>query len=118
MGENENFDHRLDQALKREEINTPAAPESDAAERSALAHGMRIGIEFASGPLVGAGIGYGLDYVCGTLPLFLIIFLLLGFGAGMLNIYRYVNNIPEGIGINRENGLTKQVKKPTHTPTD
>ena len=53
--------------------------------------GYRLASEFVAGTLVGGLIGYGLDYVAGTLPLFLIIFLLLGFGAGILNMSRAAN---------------------------
>jgi len=50
--------------------------------------------EFVAGVLVGALVGYGLDYVFHTLPLFLIIFLLAGFGAGIVNMSRAGNRIP------------------------
>jgi ATP synthase protein I len=53
--------------------------------------GYRLASEFVAGVLVGGLIGYGLDYLTGTLPLFLIVFLLLGFGAGILNMSRAAN---------------------------
>ena len=53
--------------------------------------GYRLASEFVAGVLVGGLIGYGLDYLVGTLPLFLIVFLLLGFGAGLLNMSRAAN---------------------------
>lgn len=56
--------------------------------------GYRLATEFVAGVLVGALIGYGIDYVAGTLPLFLIVFLLLGFGAGILNMSRAANRTP------------------------
>ena len=43
----------------------------------------RMIIELVTGMLLGMGIGYGLDAVFGTLPLFLVIFSLLGFAAGI-----------------------------------
>lgn len=43
----------------------------------------RMVIELVSGMLLGLSIGYGLDYVFGTLPVFLVIFVLLGFAAGV-----------------------------------
>jgi ATP synthase protein I len=43
----------------------------------------RMVIELVSGMLLGLSIGYGLDYVFGTLPVFLIIFALLGFAGGV-----------------------------------
>jgi ATP synthase protein I len=53
--------------------------------------GYRLASEFVAGTLVGGLLGYGLDYALGTLPLFLIVFLLLGFGAGILNMSRAAN---------------------------
>jgi ATP synthase protein I len=43
----------------------------------------RMIIELVTGMLLGMGIGYGLDAVFGMLPLFLVIFSLLGFAAGI-----------------------------------
>ena len=43
----------------------------------------RMVIELVSGMLLGLAIGYGLDRVFGTLPVFLLIFGLLGFVAGV-----------------------------------
>ncbi|MBG1233340.1 AtpZ/AtpI family protein [Aestuariivirga litoralis] len=56
--------------------------------------GYRLVSEFVAGILVGAAIGYGLDRLFNTLPLFLIIFLLAGFGAGMVNMSRAANRTP------------------------
>ncbi len=43
----------------------------------------RMVIELVTGMLLGTGIGYGLDVLFGTLPIFLIIFSLFGFAAGI-----------------------------------
>jgi ATP synthase protein I len=43
----------------------------------------RMIIELVTGMLLGMGIGYGLDAIFGTLPLFLVIFSLVGFAAGI-----------------------------------
>jgi ATP synthase protein I len=40
-------------------------------------------IELVTGLLIGFGIGWGLDWVFGTRPVFLVLFTLLGFGAGV-----------------------------------
>jgi ATP synthase protein I len=50
--------------------------------------GYRLASEFVAGVLVGGLVGYGVDYLLGTIPLFLIMFLLFGFGAGILNMAR------------------------------
>jgi ATP synthase protein I len=50
---------------------------------SAASQGWRMVIELVSGLGVGFAIGYGLDALFGTLPLFLVVFTLLGFAAGV-----------------------------------
>lgn len=47
-----------------------------------------IGLHMVSGPLVGVAIGYGLDAWLGTGPWCKLVFLLVGIGAGFLNVYR------------------------------
>jgi ATP synthase protein I len=80
---------RIDAEKKdRVEASKPQASYQGASDYS---KGYRLASEFVAGVLVGGLIGYGVDYVAGTLPLFLIIFLLLGFGAGILNMSRAAN---------------------------
>ncbi|MDP3262612.1 MAG: AtpZ/AtpI family protein [Tabrizicola sp.] len=43
----------------------------------------RMVIELVTGMLLGTAIGYGLDVLFGTLPVFLVIFSLFGFAAGV-----------------------------------
>lgn len=43
----------------------------------------RMVIELVTGMLLGLAIGYGLDRLFGTAPIFLIVFVLLGFAAGI-----------------------------------
>lgn len=55
---------------------------------SGYAQAMKLSSEFIAGVLVGAGIGWVADQWLGTTPIGLIIFLLLGFAAGVLNVLR------------------------------
>lgn len=50
--------------------------------------GMRLGSEFIAAVLVGAGIGYLLDLWLSTSPWLLLVMLLVGFAAGVLNVVR------------------------------
>jgi ATP synthase protein I len=61
---------------------------SAGSDPSALARGFRLSAEFVAGILVGAGIGWLLDRGLGTSPWGMIVFLLLGFAAGVLNMMR------------------------------
>jgi len=54
---------------------------------------LRVSSEFAAGIIVGAGLGWVLDYWAGTSPLGLIILLLLGFAAGVLNVLRALGKV-------------------------
>ena len=58
------------------------------AARSDLARGLKLSSEFIAGVLVGALLGYLIDRLAGTSPFGLIVFLLLGFAAGILNVLR------------------------------
>jgi ATP synthase protein I len=55
---------------------------------SAIARGFRLSVELVAGVLVGAGIGWLLDWWLGISPWGMIVFLLLGFAAGVLNVMR------------------------------
>ena len=68
-------------------------PENDigprqTADPSAIARGFRLSTELVAGVLVGAVIGWLLDRWLGISPWGLIVFLLLGFAAGVLNVMR------------------------------
>ena len=59
-----------------------------AATASGYARGFRLSSELVAGVVVGAGIGWLLDRWLGISPWGLIVFLLLGFAAGVLNVMR------------------------------
>jgi len=55
----------------------------------------RLGSEFVAAVLVGGGLGYLIDRLLGTLPFGLIILLLAGFAAGILNMARAAGRMPK-----------------------
>lgn len=57
---------------------------------------MKLSSEFIAGVGVGAGLGWVIDKLAGTSPWGLIVFLLLGFGAGVLNVMRSAGMVAEG----------------------
>ena len=79
---------RLSQALSDE--RKAREPVSRQRNSGAAGYGqaLRMSSEFAAAVLVGAILGWGLDVVAGTSPFGLVVFLLLGFAAGVLNVIR------------------------------
>ena len=69
-----------------------AKPEPQEVSRSSglggMGYALRLSSEFIAAVAVGAGIGGTIDYFAGTSPWGLVIFLLLGFVAGVLNVMR------------------------------
>ena len=53
----------------------------------------RMVIELVAGLGIGFGIGYGLDSLFGTLPIFLVLFTLLGLAAGVKTMLRSAQEI-------------------------
>ncbi len=65
------------------------------ADASGFARGFRLSSELVAGVLVGAVIGWALDRFLGITPWGLIVFVLLGFAAGVLNVMRGAGIVPE-----------------------
>jgi len=53
----------------------------------------RMVIELVAGLLIGFGMGYGLDWLLGTLPIFLVLFTLLGLAAGVKTMLRSAQEV-------------------------
>lgn len=83
-----------DRLRRLEERIEAARGERDGASRRRRSHagaselGWRMVTELVTGMALGLAIGYGLDGLFGTLPLFLVVFALLGFAAGVRTMLR------------------------------
>jgi ATP synthase protein I len=100
----------LDERRKRLSADLAGRKAEDAAEakrdaqseesRKGMALGLKISSEFISAVAVGGILGYLLDRFAGTSPWGMIILVLLGFGAGVLNVLRSVGMVaqPPGLG--------------------
>ena len=60
-----------------------------------FAEAMKVSSEFIAGILVGGLLGWVIDYWAGTTPFGLVVFLLLGFVAGILNVLRATGKVSE-----------------------
>ena len=83
---------RLAQVSRPSENDSGPRPTADV---SALARGFRLSTELVAGVVVGALIGWLLDRWLGISPWGLIVFLLLGFTAGVLNVMRVAGIAPD-----------------------
>jgi ATP synthase protein I len=86
-----NLNQRLSKIRDDRKIQTDqSGNEQDTAQAkaSAMAMGLRLSSELVAGVLVGAALGWGFDRLLSTSPWGLIVFLLLGFIAGVINVMR------------------------------
>ena len=60
-----------------------------------MARGFRLSSELIAGVVVGAVIGWGFDRLLSTSPWGLIVFFLLGFAAGVVNVMRSAGVAPD-----------------------
>src|SRR3954447_19575920 len=92
-GEDEpTFEERLKAARSRQGLDTPPSISGqgtgDLGGMSPWGIGLRVGVELVSALVVAVAIGYGLDYLFGTKPILIAVFVLLGGAAGVLNVWR------------------------------
>ena len=82
------LDQRI-QAAKNVENEGPKLAEHHSGAQLAW----RMVIELVAGIAIGFGIGYGLDSLFGTMPIFLVLFILLGFTAGVKTMLRSAQEV-------------------------
>ena len=93
------LEHRLSEIRDSRKIRTDQLGSGGGAARaSAMALGFRLSSELVAGVAVGAGIGWGFDRLLSTSPFGLIVFLLLGFTAGVVNVVRSAGVAPDRTG--------------------
>lgn len=80
-------------AARRPEKSTGESAKSNGS--AGFGNALRLSSEFIAGIVVGAALGWFIDRAADTSPWGLIIFLLLGFGAGILNVLRSAGLIAE-----------------------
>lgn len=92
VNEDDDLNARRESLSKRIAAHEAAEAAKTEKQRQSAAAGyaaaFRLSTEFISAILVGAAIGYGLDYLLGSTPWLTIVFFMLGFVAGVLNVLR------------------------------
>ena len=74
------FSNRLEQKLKKTKTNNN--------KNNGYSIGLKISLDLISSIIVGALIGYGLDNIFSTKPVFFIIFLVLGIITGFYSLFK------------------------------
>jgi ATP synthase protein I len=93
----ENRRATLEQRLaeKRDQADRERGDEPSG-DKTGIALAVKLSSEFIAGVVVGAGLGWGIDQIAGTKPWGMIIFLFLGFLAGVLNVMRATGAVSQG----------------------
>ena len=79
---------------KIESAKAAQRPQSKVEDHHSQAHaGWRMVTELVAGLVIGLCIGFGLDSLFGTLPIFLVLFVLLGFAAGVKTMLRSAQDL-------------------------
>ena len=79
------FSDRLEQKLKK--------PKTNHYKNNGYSIGLKISLDLMSSIIVGALIGYGLDKIFLTKPVFFIIFLVLGIITGFYSLFKTVKKL-------------------------
>ncbi|HRO14660.1 MAG TPA: AtpZ/AtpI family protein [Paracoccus sp. (in: a-proteobacteria)] len=77
------LEQRLAEQRLDDRLRTPGADKFAHANQA-----WRMVVELVAGLAIGFGFGYGLDWLLGTTPIMLVIFILLGFAAGVKTMLR------------------------------
>jgi len=78
---------RLDKVKSQRDADAEAELDAEMRGRG-MAYGMRMAAELVGAVIVGGLIGVGLDWLLGTKPWLFLLFFVLGFAAGVLNVVR------------------------------
>jgi len=92
------LEHRLSKVRGSRNIRTDqsgAEGGNGSARASAMAMGFRLSSELIAGVAVGALLGWGFDRLLSTSPFGLIVFVLVGFTAGVVNVIRSAGVAPD-----------------------
>lgn len=91
--ENDRMQHLEDRLKAAKAAQEPAPSKEDHHAMANMA--WRMVIELVAGIAIGFGIGYSLDWLFGTMPIFLILFIGLGLAAGIKTMMRTAQEVQE-----------------------
>ena len=84
---------RIASAKRDQAVEAQQAAARTSGSSTNMGRAIRLGSEFIAAILVGTGIGFIADKVLGTQPWIMLVMLLVGFAAGILNVTRAVGEM-------------------------
>ena len=93
---------RLREARGKTEDVSPESEDKNQPAANALSLAFRVGVELISALAIGVAIGWLLDQWLDTRPWLMLVFIFLGGGAGILNVYRMARGFGYAVGYQRE----------------
>ena len=93
---------RLREARGKTEDVSPESEDKNQPAANALSLAFRVGVELVSALAIGVAIGWLLDQWLDTRPWLMLVFIFLGGGAGILNVYRMARGFDYAVGYQRE----------------
>lgn len=104
------LDARLRRARGDERETAPEKAGQAGTPMSGMGLAVHIVAELVVALIVGVGAGIMLDKWLETAPWFLVVFLFLGAGAGIFNVYRLVSGIGLAVGYQKPSNGTPSIK--------
>jgi len=98
----EALEARLREARGKTEETAPDNKDKNQPPGSALGLAFRVGVELVSALAIGVAIGWLLDQWLGTRPWLMLVFIVMGGAAGILNVYRMARGFGYAVGYQKE----------------
>ena len=97
---------RLNEAKSDHVDPTRIADKPGSEKGNALGLAFRVGVELISAVAVGTAIGWGLDKWLDTRPWLMLVFIVIGGAAGIINVYRMASGFGYAAGYQKNNSNT------------